>query len=201
MATQDAIVRAGLELLRQKPYDDISVADLARQAGTSVGGFYARFRNKAAFLHLLDERVRQDAVATLEEYFRPGELGAAPVAQVVRRYVTALLRSLRTNRTSFLQIARHADPADSAEFAERARAFHERAHGPLRSSLLDRIGEMSHPAPGLAVNLAIFIASAAVEDAALRDGLRTYPVALDDEGLIREVTRAVVGYLGVTGDG
>lgn len=44
--TYDALIGTTFKLLRQREFDAISIADLARKAGYSVGAFYARFRSK-----------------------------------------------------------------------------------------------------------------------------------------------------------
>ena len=46
----DALYDAALRLLAKKDYETISVAAIAREAGTSVGAFYGRFRDKNSFL-------------------------------------------------------------------------------------------------------------------------------------------------------
>lgn len=51
--TYDALVRTGFRLLDRKEFESITVAELAREAGYSVGAFYARFHSKDEFLDAL----------------------------------------------------------------------------------------------------------------------------------------------------
>jgi len=51
--TYEALVRTGFKLLRKKEFDEITVAELAKSAGYSVGAFYARFRSKDEFFEAL----------------------------------------------------------------------------------------------------------------------------------------------------
>ena len=44
--TYDALIDTCFDLLREKEFDQISIAELAQKAGYSVGAFYARFRSK-----------------------------------------------------------------------------------------------------------------------------------------------------------
>lgn len=44
--TYDALIETAFALLDDKEFDEISIAELARKAGYSVGAFYARFRSK-----------------------------------------------------------------------------------------------------------------------------------------------------------
>jgi AcrR family transcriptional regulator len=54
--TYDALIDTCFELLREKEFDEISIAELAQEAGYSVGAFYARFKSKD---ELFDAMVRQ----------------------------------------------------------------------------------------------------------------------------------------------
>jgi AcrR family transcriptional regulator len=44
--TYDALIETCFEMLQEKDFDEISIADLSQKAGYSVGAFYARFRSK-----------------------------------------------------------------------------------------------------------------------------------------------------------
>jgi len=54
--TYDALIETCFELLREREFDQISIAELAQKAGYSVGAFYARFRSKD---ELFDAMVQQ----------------------------------------------------------------------------------------------------------------------------------------------
>ena len=54
--TYDALIETCFDLLREKEFDQISIAELAQKAGYSVGAFYARFTSKD---ELFDAMVQQ----------------------------------------------------------------------------------------------------------------------------------------------
>lgn len=61
--TYEALIETGFRLLDQREFESITIADLTREAGYSVGAFYARFRSKDEFLDALiaqhlDQRTR-----------------------------------------------------------------------------------------------------------------------------------------------
>lgn len=62
--TYDALIEAGFKLLVERDIEDISIFDLARVAGYSVGAFYARFRSKDEFFDALIERHLERRTAT-----------------------------------------------------------------------------------------------------------------------------------------
>jgi AcrR family transcriptional regulator len=61
--TRNALISTGFKLLENREFDSITIAELARVAGYSVGAFYSRFRSKEEFFealvaHHLEERAR-----------------------------------------------------------------------------------------------------------------------------------------------
>lgn len=48
-----ALQRAGLELLAQSDFENVSIARIAKRAGCSVGAFYYRYKDKDAYLQQL----------------------------------------------------------------------------------------------------------------------------------------------------
>ena len=51
--TAERFIEAAFKLLESKTFEELSVADLAREAGRSVGAFYQRFGSKDDFLGVL----------------------------------------------------------------------------------------------------------------------------------------------------
>lgn len=51
--TFDALISAAFKLLEEREFGEISVADLVREAGYSVGAFYARFKSKDELLEAM----------------------------------------------------------------------------------------------------------------------------------------------------
>lgn len=69
--TYEALIATGFRLLEQHEFESITIADLTREAGYSVGAFYSRFRSKDEFLdaltaqHLHERtRARESILAT-----------------------------------------------------------------------------------------------------------------------------------------
>ena len=200
--TEDAIVAAATALLAERPFEQISVAEIAQRAGVSVGGFYARFKNKGALRHLLDEHFLVDSRAAFDRALAPERVAAAAVAEVVEAYVRVMVGKFREHRAEILQVMRGARGGavtgqGAQGFRDRARRFNEHVHGRLRELLLERRAEIRHPEPELAINLGLFFASASAREAILSESLRAYPVEIGDDRLAHEITRAYLAFLGV----
>jgi AcrR family transcriptional regulator len=67
--TYDAMIKAGFKLLKKRPWDSITIAELSRTAGYSVGAFYARFKSKDEFFNALIENQSQTRKATYDRLF------------------------------------------------------------------------------------------------------------------------------------
>ena len=104
--TYDALIATGFKLLENQELEAISIADLAKSAGYSVGAFYARFRSKDEFFDAmiaqhLDFRTRARGRLFSKE---PDEtLVDTMIGELVRYYWkrrrfwrAALIRSVRS---------------------------------------------------------------------------------------------------------
>jgi AcrR family transcriptional regulator len=67
--TYDALIKAGFKLLKNHSWDSITVDELSRSAGYSVGAFYSRFRSKDEFFNALVAHQGKARKATLERLF------------------------------------------------------------------------------------------------------------------------------------
>lgn len=103
--TYDALVATGFKLLEKEEFESITIAELAKAAGYSVGAFYARFHSKDEFFdamiaHHLDHRtkVRDRLLATVSNEELVNELIKDLVGYYWRRrrfWRAALVRSIK----------------------------------------------------------------------------------------------------------
>ena len=193
--TEAALSRAALRLLRERPFEDIRVGDVTRRANVAVGTFYRRFRDKRAVLHLADMGFLDDTLAAFDQAMSDSAMQGRTLEEVVESYIRLMIAKFREHRASVLQVIRHADPADGAEYARRAQAFNEHVHGRFRELLRRHANRVARSDFETAMNLAIFFASAAARDAVWRGSLRAYPIQVDDDALAAELTRAFLAYL------
>ena len=84
--TYDALIDTAFELLEEREFDDISIADLAQKAGYSVGAFYARFKSKNELFDALVTRHIEQRTTTRERQF-----ATAPDDTLVREVVQGLV--------------------------------------------------------------------------------------------------------------
>ncbi len=58
--TYQALIRAGRRALEARHFEKITIANLARDAGTSVGAFYGRFENKQAYFAAIQQTIVEE---------------------------------------------------------------------------------------------------------------------------------------------
>ena len=103
--TYDALIATGFKLLEHEEFESITIAELAKAAGYSVGAFYARFHSKDEFFdamiaHHLEHRtkVRNRLLATVSNEELVNELIKDLVGYYWKRrrfWRAALVRSIR----------------------------------------------------------------------------------------------------------
>jgi AcrR family transcriptional regulator len=185
-------------LLTRKSYDEITVQEIVQRAGTSVGSFYARFSGKDSLLSWLEEHYFRASRQAIAEELDPAKWEGVPlpdlIARVTRRYLSflreheALLRpiALENRRNPDGIVARHARPLNEATYER------------LTQLLLARREEIRHPDPAFAARFGLSLVFAASHELILFRASRLHPIAISDDRLAAELTRAFLGVLGVT---
>jgi AcrR family transcriptional regulator len=90
--TLSRILDASETLLAEKSWEDAGVAEIARRAGSSVGAFYSRFRDKDALLVALHERFVEEAFATSVAALEETRWTGASICEIVRELVAFQVR-------------------------------------------------------------------------------------------------------------
>jgi AcrR family transcriptional regulator len=185
------------ELLKERPFEAISVSEIVRAAGTSVGAFYSRFRDKDALLPALYDRydrwIRARARRAADE--RPWE--GEPIEGIVEWTVKELVTIFRRRRYLMRAVSLHARLRPEKIDAD-TRARRKREMSFLREALLSRREEITHPDPERAVDVAIFMATTVCRESILfGDAPHAAATRLSLREVEREAVRMVLGYLGV----
>ena len=192
--THDRIVDAAQRLMaRGKAFHEIGVAELAKEAGSSVGAFYSRFADKDALLRVLQAELDREGLATAEQTFQLAAGAPIPLPQLVRAFVQLAVSSYRAQhglrRALLVEMAR--DGELRAHAAELAR---ETCAGLVRV-LATRFPKAPLARVELAVDVAHRLVYGLLDQALLFDGASPTGRALDEDVVVTELTAAVVAYL------
>src|SRR5262245_50018865 len=97
-ATLDRLLDATGAVLAEKPFEDASVAEIARRAGSSVGAFYGRFPDKESLLDCFDKRFFELARASCDEFFDSDGWNAASLDDSVALLLSLLVANHRRHQ-------------------------------------------------------------------------------------------------------
>lgn len=194
-ATLHRLLDAAESLIEETGSADVSIPEIVRRARSSVGGFYARFRDKNELLRALEERFFREQRARLERLTRPEAWGAASVPEIVRGCMAELVGVFRSRRTlirAFVARAIH-----DVEFRGEAQRFEREVADRVSALLLSRPGAIGHPRPALGVPIAVAMVFGAMTAGVLLGDPRHPFASLTPEEAAEELARNFLGHLQV----
>jgi AcrR family transcriptional regulator len=193
--TQLRYVEAAQRLLaRGRAWDQLGVAELAKEAGSSVGAFYARFRDKDALLHVLQLELNREGSATGAETFRLAAAATLPLDALVRGFVTLAVSYYR--QQFGLRRALLVEMAGNAELRARATELSRETCDGLIELLRPRFPKVARARLRDVVDVAHRMVYGTLDQVLLfgAGGTPTGHV-LDDARLIDELSCAIHAYL------
>lgn len=194
-ATLDRILDAAESLVAEKGFEDATVAEIVRRADSSVGAFYARFRDKEGLLYALYERYLAQAMATADDALDPKRWTHTAIPDLVAAVVTFLVRVYR-DQSGLIRAFVVRNQSDAEFRARQARLSHYVAEK-LGILLLGKRGPITHPEPEQAVGFGLSMVFSSIESTVLFGETRSHGTAITDHDLAAELTRAYLAYLGV----
>lgn len=193
--TLQRLLDAAAALIKEKGHAAVSIPEIARRAGSSVGGFYARFRDKNELLRALEERHFIELSQRVEALADARRWQNAATTEIVEAAVAELVSVTRERRhmiAAFLVRAVE-DPVIRAGGLRFRRRVEER----ISTLLLPRRAEMSHPDPALAIDLGIQTAFALMQQHVLVEETQVGGRTLSDDQLRRELATMFLRYVGI----
>lgn len=189
------LLDAAEELIQEKGLADVSIPEIVRRAGSSVGGFYARFKDKNELLRALEERFLQRLDEQVVELADPGHWQRATTAEIVASCINELVSTYRAehNMISAFLVRAAAD----VEIRQEGMRFRQRVESRISELLLTRRDEISHPQPEVAIDLAVQLAFGLMLQNVIFGDLRAGDRVLDDAMIEAELTRNFLAYVGI----
>jgi AcrR family transcriptional regulator len=193
--TLDRIVRATEELLAQRPFEEITIAEIVRRSRSSIGSFYARFGSKEALLPYLYERYDRELRGRLAPKLDPAKLQGLDLRTMCRGAVSLMVGMYRERqwllRAMALYARAHPERIDAGVRARRTALHEEQA-----ALFTPHVDEITHPQPGRAVAFALFaVASVCRERILFSASPHASATRMTDEQLINELAEMMYSYL------
>ncbi|MFP6624476.1 MAG: TetR/AcrR family transcriptional regulator [Myxococcota bacterium] len=189
------LLDAAEELIQEKGLADVSIPEIVRRAGSSVGGFYARFKDKNELLRALEERFLQRLDEQVVELADPGHWQRATTAEIVASCINELVSTYRAERNMISAFLVRA--AADVEIRQEGMRFRQRVESRISELLLTRRDEISHPQPEVAIDLAVQLAFGLMLQNVIFGDLRAGDRVLDDAMIEAELTRNFLAYVGI----
>jgi len=189
--THDRLIEAAERLVgRGRAWSEIGVVELVKEAGTSVGAFYNRFRDKDALLHILQITLYQEGEMTAARANALAELDV-PLESLVQAFVTLAVGVYRQQhgirRALLLQMF------TDKPFRDRAVALSKLTCEGLTGVLASRFPAIDQPTMRTAVDVAHRMIYGILDQNLMYDDAPTDHV-LADSTMIEELTLAVHAY-------
>jgi AcrR family transcriptional regulator len=191
--TLHRLLDAAEALIDEKGLTGLSIPDIVRRARSSVGGFYARFRDKNELLRALEERFFQQQRERALHLTRIETWGDAPIQDVVRGCMRELVGVFRERRSLIRAFVGRA--VQDAEFRGAALAFEHEVADLVGGLLLSVPGAVRHPQPQLAIRFAVAIVFGSMIASTLFGDVRDDFGRLSDDSVADELARNFLGYL------
>ncbi|HEX3595893.1 MAG TPA: TetR/AcrR family transcriptional regulator [Polyangiaceae bacterium] len=192
--TLERLLDAAEDVIRERGVANLTVSEVARRAGSSVGAFYARFEDKEGLLATLHERTCTEALATAEVALDPARWGSADIAGIVEevvRFTAAQCEARLGLMLAFVALA-----ASDVSYARRRAALEEKISARLGALLVEHVDEIAHADPMLAASVTVRMVLGTLESDALARRISSTEPARTDAVLAGELSRAVVAFIG-----
>jgi AcrR family transcriptional regulator len=191
--TMENILDAAERALLDEGLGAVTIPGVVKAAGSSVGAFYARFPDKRALLETLHQRACERSLAQADALLDPARWADASVRDLVRAGIKVAVETFgsRRNLMNAFAEAFAGDAGFAARRASTALAIGER----LAALVLTRRAEIGHPQPKRAIEMALRVVTATLEqrNALAVSGLAE--VSVSDAVLARELERMMAAYL------
>ena len=190
------ILDAAEALIQEKGMADVSIPEIVRRAGSSVGGFYARFQTKDELLRALEERFLQRLDERVAELADPGHWGRASTDQVVASCMNELVSTYREEHNMIQAFLARA--ATDVGIRDEGMRFRQRVSSRISGLLLTRREELSHPEPEIAIDLGVQLAFGLMLQNVIFGEIRAGDRVLTDDAIEAELTRNFLAYVGIS---
>lgn len=196
--TVDKLLDAAESLLGAGDLAAVTVPNIAKRAGVSVGVVYRRFSNKDALVRAVFERYFDRASAASAHGLDPRWWDGIGLPDIARTIIGSLVANYLQKR-EFLRAMHDYKQRADARFRRRLDELNAESTRGIAELLLTRRAEMHHPEPERAMRLGLFAVAATLRAVIQSEESALRPFGIVEAKLGAEMTRMFLGYLGAEG--
>jgi AcrR family transcriptional regulator len=195
-ATFRALIQAGRKALDAKFFDEMTIEDIARAAGASVGAFYGRFENKEAFFSAIQEITVSDLEAELKAQLAQRKVEAASDKGFLVAVAKFSVGVFRKHRGLYIASFKHSSTRPGAWSPIRRLGYG--ASGLIAAKLAPRLRRLGKPLSERKIRIGLQFMNGLLVNAVLND---PGPLSLDDREMPAYIARMLCAYFGIDGVG
>jgi AcrR family transcriptional regulator len=189
--TLERILAAAEALILERGLENVTVAQIAKRAGSSVGAFYARFPDKESLLRCVFQRFYEQAVATVDTVLASDRWADASARDLVASAMAFVVRVFREKRQLLVALTLRA--ARDPDLGATGQQIGERITVRIADLLRRRGDHVGHPNPEQAIGFAVWLVLSALNSRTL--GTQTSDAVIPDAVIAGELTRMAISYL------
>ncbi len=188
------MLRAAEALIKSKGFEALTTAEVVRRSRTSIGTLYARFGDKTALLHAVQDRVQAREEAAMRAQLAKVDWDSLSLEESVRHLLEIKQIAAEGDGRLFEAFVVHGatDPVLRAQ-GYRHKAVMEELEIEV---LMRHAGQIGHPDPEDAARVASRLAQAAQEEYVQRSlsGV-SLPTAAPSDLLLQRLAEVIIAYL------
>jgi AcrR family transcriptional regulator len=192
--SQERILRAAEALIKSKGFEALTTAEVVRRSRTSIGTLYARFGDKTALLHAVQERVQTREEAVMRARLAKVDWDALSLEDTVRQLLEIKRIATEGEDRLFEAFVVHG----ATDPVVRAQGYRHKAtiEGLEIEILMRHAGQIGHSDPEGAARVASRLAQAAQEEYVQRSlsGV-SLPTAASPDLLLQRLADVIIAYL------
>ncbi len=192
------LLDAAEELITAKGIAEVTITDIVRAAGVSVGCFYGRFRDKDELLLALLERLIRRLDERVTEFEHPDNFRGASLSAIVHVCIRELITVFRGRRALFAAVTARSHYNET--MCEVGKDFRTRVIQRFALLMLRQRQQIRHPDPELAAELAAQMVFGLLDQLVWWGELNVASRVLSDEQTEDELVRNVIAYLGASNE-
>lgn len=189
--TMERVLTALEELLREKPFDAITINELAAKSGTAVSSIYARFKDKNALILGLHQNLQEMTLECIGELANPERWDDRSRQEILPVVLTRVVQTYRQHAP----IIRAAALADIAYVYERMTSVWLATQKAFTDLLAPKMPAVPRRDVGEAVEASVRIVTAVMHQMVIFNQLEVVRHPVSDRQLVRQLCTAVAAQL------
>lgn len=186
--TMDRVLKALEELLDEKPFDRITMVELAQRSGTGTSSIYARFRDKRSLILGVHGRLAERVFPCLERLFALQRLEGKPLRKIIHANLASILRFYREHG----QMVRAALLVDAPYVYERQMRVYRFAADQFSALLYQRLPpDVDRKAVDRAADLSVRLVTSVVHQMLIFKDFTLVRKPVSDRVLVEQLTISI----------